>query len=139
MTGQNQFMTNGSAQMALPDAWPSKGNHIDRLFKERSLLQALDLQLERRGKALQIEGAKGLFQRQAALAQQAFCPSLMADGFFPLRSFMQIDFMREAFLGRFQSQVGETARHAGEFEAVQERMQVLVTIDGVRHSSSLME
>ncbi len=47
--------------------------------------------------------------------------------------------MREAFLGRSERQVGKALGHAGEFEAFEQPMQFGVTIDGVRHRSSLME
>src|SRR5437879_2799776 len=63
----------------------------------------------------------------------------MTECFFALGYFVQIGFMREAFLGCFEGQVGKALCHACELEAFQEHTQFVVAIDGVRHSSSLME
>src|SRR5438128_9289860 len=136
MTSKDQFMTYRCPEVALADARLANGNDIDRLLKKRSLLQPLDVRLESRGKALEIEGAKGFFHRQAALSQQTFCPPLMTDRFFAFGQFVQIGFMREAFLGRFQSQIRETPRHACKFEALQQHPEFVVAIDRARHSPS---
>ncbi len=75
-------MTDCCPDMALPDAGLPNGHDIDGLLKKRALLQPLDMQLQRRRKTLQIKGAKGLFQRQAALSQQAFRAPFLAERFF---------------------------------------------------------
>jgi hypothetical protein len=108
-----------------------------RLLQEGSRSEPFDLQLQRGGKSRQLKGAKGFLQRQATLAQEPFRPSLSAKCFLVFGQLMQIRFMGHPFFAGTHSQISKLFRHAAEFETIQDGLEVLVTIENVRHMPSL--
>src|SRR5437870_1787003 len=92
-----------ACQVTFANTRRSYGNDIAGFLHKGSAAQPLDVEPQRHSKPLELQSAKGLFPRQPRLLEPAFQSTTLALFALQSRQFIQKRFMREAFFGRFES------------------------------------
>src|SRR5579871_35172 len=135
----HQLVPHRREDVTFSHAWLPHGHYVDRLLQEGTALQPFDLEPQRGWEALQVERAKGLLPWQPRLVEQPLYPPLTAQRHLLLGQRVEIGFMRQTLFGGFEREFRKSRRHAAQVQALQEVVQIVMTIrHALRHGSSWM-